>query len=154
LIESWQIYHVALKKLPAGTLQRIYRRSCRLVNYWAADPRYADETKRNPIDRIRQMLSELDTAGYGDYSRAAIDYMAGPLGGEFSGKSGAVSDKGCVNGETSDCMIALGKLADEVRYALADDELDSAERIRIKSYARQVINEVRQLLDAAGVDNE
>lgn len=151
MIESWQIYHVALKKLPAGTLQNIYRRSCRLVNYWAADPRYADETKRNPIDRIRLMLAELDTAGYGDYARAAIDYMAEPLGGEFAIKSGVKSDKGCVDGETSDCMIAMGKLADEIRFALADDELDSAERIRIKEYARKLNEEISQLLNAAGM---
>ena len=152
MIESWQIYHVALKKLPAGTLQRIYRRSCRLVHYWAADPRYADETKRNPIDRIRQMLSELDTAGYGDYARSAVDYMAEPLGGEFADKPGIKSDKGNPDGETSDCMIAMGKLADEIRFALADDTIDGAERIRIKNYARTVIAEVAQLLDAAGVE--
>lgn len=151
MVESWQIYHVALKKLPAGTLQRIYRRSCRLINYWAADPRYADETKLNPIDRTRELLAELDTAGYGDYARAAIDYMAAPLGGEFSASEDHKSDKGCVNGETSDCMIALGKLADEIRFALEDGELDSAERIRIKQYARILISEVGQLLDAAEV---
>jgi len=153
-IESWQIYNVALKKLPAGTLHKIYRRSCRLVNYWAADPRYVEEKKRNPIDRIRLMLAELDTAGYGDYARAAIDHMAEPLGGEFSTKKAAKSDKGCVDGETADCMVALGKLADEIRYALEDDFLDSAERIRIKEYARVVIAEVLQLLDAAGANEE
>ncbi len=151
MIESWQIYNVSLKKLPAGTLQRIYRRSCRLVNYWAADPRYVDENKRNPLDRIRQMLAELDTAGYGDYSRAAIDYIATPLGGEFAEKSAAKSDKGSVDGETSDCMIAMGKLADEIRFALSDGHLASADRIRIKEYSRKLISEVEQLLDAAGV---
>ena len=151
MIESWQIYHVAIKKLPAGTLQKIYRRSSRLANYWAADPRYADETKKNPIDRTRQLLAELDTAGYGDYSRAAIDYMAEPMGGQFAKISTAKSDKGSVDGETADCMIALGKLADEVRYALADDDLDAGELIRIKAYARQLFSEIEQLLDAAGV---
>jgi len=150
MIESWQIYHVALKKLPAGALQRIYRRSCRLVNYWAADPRYADETKRNPLDRIRQMLADLDTAGYGDYARAAIDYLAAPLGGEFCEINTQRSDKNCVDGEVADCMVALGKLADEIRFALSDDHIDPAERIRIKEYSRRVIGEVEQLLDAAG----
>lgn len=151
-IESWQIYHVALKKLPSGTLQRIYRRSCRLVSYWAADPRYTDEQKRNPLDRIRKMLAELDTAGYGDYSRAAIDYMSEPLGGVFAKNRASKSDKGSVDGETADCMIAMGKLADEVRFALSDNELDTAERIRIKEYARNLIGEIEQLLDAAGME--
>lgn len=153
-IESWQIYHVALKRLPAGSLQRIYRRSVRLVNYWAADPRHADEIKRNPLDRTQQLLDELDAAGYGDYARAAIDYMAAPLGGEFAPKDTVVSDKKCVNGETADCMVSMGKLADEIRFALKDGYLDSAERIRIKEYARTLINEIEQLLDAAGMNDE
>jgi len=152
MVESWQIYNVALKRLPAGTLQRIYRRSCRLVHYWAADPRYADETKRNPLDRIRQMLAELETAGYGDYARAAIDYLSQPLGGEFVAHGAVVSDKGTVDGEAADCMVAMGKLADEIRFVLSDGLLDSAERIRIKEYSRILINEIAQLLDAAGMD--
>jgi hypothetical protein len=151
VIESWQIYDVAQKYLPTGTLQRIYRRSCRLIYYWAADPRFANETKRNPIDRTRQLLAELKRAGYSDEAEAAIDFMAEPLGGEFAAKETAKSDKRNVDGETADCMVALGKLADEIRYALADNHLDTAERIRIKSYSRQVISEVEQLLDAAGV---
>lgn len=152
MIESWQIYHVAIKKLPAGTLQKIYRRSSRLASYWAADPRYADETKKNPIDRTRQLLAELDTAGYGDYARAAIDYMAEPLGGLFAKNTSAKSDKGNINGETADCMIAMGKLADEVRYSLKDSELTTSEHIRIKDYARKLMSEIEQLLDAAGVE--
>lgn len=150
-IESWQIYHVALKKLPSGTLQRIYRRSSRLVNYWAADPRYVDEIKLNPIDRIRKMIFELDTAGYGDYARAAIDYMAKPLGGCFEDKEPVVSDKGSVDGETSDVAIAFGKLADEIRFAMKDNEIDAAEQIRIKGYARELKRQVDELMDAAGI---
>lgn len=152
-MESWKIYHVALKKLPQGKLQQIYRRSARLVNYWAADPKYCEETKKNPLDRIRIMLDELDNAGAGDYARAAIDYMADPLGGCFAEKYPAVSDKGCVDGESVDLSIAGGKLIDEIRFALADDVIDDVERMRIIEYARKLNREVDELLDAAGVED-
>jgi len=153
-MESWQIYHVAHKKLPKGRLQQIYRRSVRLVTYWAANPRDCDVTQRNPLDRIRLMLDELDMAGYGEYARAAIDYMAEPLGGEFAEKTVAVSDKGSVDGEAADLSVAAGTLIGEIRNALEDDRLDTAERIRIKEAARKAVQEIDQLLDATGMNDE
>jgi len=151
-MESWQFFYVAKKQLPPGTLQAIYRRSARLVTYWAANPRHCEETKKNPIDRIKEMLEAMDIAGFGEYSRAAIDYMAAPLGGCFADRKTACSDKGSIEGEVADVTIALGKLADGIRYSLEDGELDTAEKIKIKNYARQIRREVEQLLDAAGVD--
>jgi len=151
-MESWKIYHVAHKKLPSGKLQQIYRRSARLVQYWASDPNYCEENKKNPLDRIRTMLDELDNAGAGDYARAAIDYMAEPLGGCFAEKQAAVSDKGCVDGESVDLTIAGGKLIDEIRFALADDVIDDEERMHIIEYARSLKREVDELLDAARVE--
>jgi len=151
-MESWQIFFIAQKKLPAGRLQNIYRRSSRLVAYWAANPRDCDVTHRNPMDRIRMMLDELNIAGYGEYARAAIDYMAEPLGGEFTEKKASVSDKGSVDGEAADLSVASGSLIAEIRDALEDDLLNTAERIRIKEAARKAIREIEQLLDAAGMD--
>lgn len=151
-MESWQIYHIALKKLPRGRLQQIYRRSARLVTYWAANPYYCDETKRNPLDRIRLMLDELDGAGYGEYARAAVDYIAEPLGGEFICKHTAESDKGSVDGEAADLSVAAGTLIGGIRQALEDGRLDAAERISIKQMSRDAIKEIEELLDAAGMN--
>jgi hypothetical protein len=150
-MESWQIFHVAHKKLPPGTLQSIYRRSARLVTYWAANPKYCEETKRNPIDRIRDMLEALDIAGFGEYSRAAIDYMAEPLDGCYADRRSACSDKGSIEGEVMDVTIALDKLSDEIRFALEDGELSTAEKIKIKNYAHQIKRGIYELLDAAGI---
>jgi len=152
MIESWQIFYIAQKKLPTGRLQNIYRRSARLVAYWAANPRDCDVTHRNPIDRIRMMLDEMNLAGYREYATAAIDYMAEPLDGEFAKKETSVSDKGSVDGEAADLSVASGILINEIRNALEDDLLDTAERIRIKGAARKAIQEIEQLLDAAGMD--
>ena len=149
--ESWQIFKVAIKKLGSPALQRIYTRSSRLIYYWAADPRDVDKHERNPIDRIRDMLDAMDDVGKGEYARAAIDYMAEPLGGKFADVKVSVSDKEDVDGEIADISIALGDLAARIREAYADGVLDTAERIRIKDAARTIKQGVEQLLDAAGI---
>lgn len=152
-MESWRIYYCALQKLEKGRLQDIYRRSVRQVHYWAANPRFA-ENRRNPLDRIRLMLDELNLAGYGDYARAAIDYLAEPLGGEFSCKQQSKSDKGNIDSEAADLSVAAGTLIGGIREALEDGLLDTAERINIKQKARDAIKEIEQLLDAAGMNQE
>ena len=149
--ESWQIFKVAIKNLPPSTLQHIYPRSTRLIYYWAADPHDTDKSERNPIDRIRDMLDALDDIGKGEYARAAIDYMAEPLGGRFVDIETSPSDKEDVDGEIADIAIALGELATRIREASIDGVFDTAERIRIKDAARTIKQEVEQLLDAAGI---
>ena len=78
--------------------------------------------------------------------------MAEPMLGEFQQRLAAKSDKGSVDGEAADLSIAAGNLIAEIRSALEDDLLSSAERIRIKEAARKAIQEIEQLLDAAGMD--
>lgn len=153
-IESWQIYHVALKHLSPGYLQKIYTRSTRLIYFWAADPRTTSRTERNPLDRIRDMLDALDDIGKGDYARAAIDYLAEPLGGRFTDKKQAESDKGTIDGELADICIALGKLGDKAREAVKDGKIDAAEKIQLKEGARTIKREVEQFLDAVGINGK
>ncbi len=151
-IESWQIFKQAKKKLPHGALQRIYRRSTRLVDMWAANPAHCEVTARNPLDRIRLLLDELDTAGSEDYARAAIDYMAEPLRGQFARFTIEQSDREDVDGELVDLFSAGGDFSDKVRVALEDGRLNTKERIMIKEAARKVIKELNQTLDAAGME--
>jgi hypothetical protein len=150
-MESWRIYHCAHTKLDKGRLQNIYRRSLRQVHYWAANPRFA-ESRRNPIDRITLMLDELNLAGYGDYARAAIDIMAAPLDGQFAYKDPARSDKGTVDGEAADLLVAAGQLLDVIRAALADGELNAAERASIRKLMRETARQLEELADAAGMN--
>ena len=151
MTESWQIFRVAKKALAPGKLQNIYRRSTRQIAYWAANPRYTDKITRNPIDRIRILLEDLYLAGHGEYARWAIDYMAEPLGGRFTDRETAKTDKGSIEAEVADITMALGELVHELQEAGADERLDTVEKIRIKDKARNLIIQVEQLLDAAGI---
>lgn len=149
-LQTWQIYHAAHKVL-GPELSKLYTRSARLVAYWAADPRFTDIQHRNPIDRIGDMLVQLDLRGAGDIARGAVDLLAQRLGGRFTETEPSRSDKGTVDGEAADIAIAAGRLIDNLREALADNALDAAERIRVKELARVCQREIDQLLDAAGV---
>jgi len=153
-IEPWQIYRVALKYLDKGFLQSIYTRSMRLFYYWAANPKHVDNSERTPLERLRIMLNAIDDIGMGEYSRAAIDYLAEPLDGGFAYKNQSKSDKGTIDGELADISIALGNLGAQVRDAFEDGRVDSAEKIRIKEAARNTKREIEQLLDAAGIDEK
>lgn len=151
-MESWQVFHAAQKKLPKGMIQSIYRRSSPLVSQWSANPKYCECTHRNPIDRIRIMFEEMETAGCGEYARWAIDYMAEVLGGRFAPFGDVSSDKGSVDGEVMDVTIAIGSLANEMRESLSDGRLTESEIAIIKERARALKSEVDQLLDVVGIN--
>lgn len=151
MFESWRIFYIGRKYLDAGVMHNIWRRSSRLVRYWAANPRDCDRTTLNPIDRIRMYLNELDDIGYGDHARAAIDYMAEPLGGKFAKIDQEASDKGTVDGEIADSACSFGVLSQMVRDAISDNEMSVSERIAIRQAARDHLKEISQLLDAGGI---
>jgi hypothetical protein len=149
--ESWRIYHLAKNVLPAGFLQKLYTRSSRLIDLWAANPRFCGETARNPLDRCRALLQELAHTGYEDYAIATLDWMAAPLGRKTVPVSGATSEKN-VDGEIADLALAMGHLASEVRSATADGIVDGEELLRIKRAALSLARESDQLLHAAGIN--
>lgn len=145
-MESWQVYAYARKTLTPGALQAIYRRSIPLVYGWAAPPTNEIHL-RNPIDRIIIMLKELDAAGRDDVARAAIDLMAEPLGGRFEPISKAASDKGSVDGEAADAVVALGKFVEICRKSLKDGHVTKKELGLILEALREVRRELDEIFD-------
>ncbi|HBA84900.1 MAG TPA: hypothetical protein DCZ95_12470 [Verrucomicrobia bacterium] len=149
--DSWRIFHVAKKVLPKGILQQIYTRSARLIDSWSADPRFCEVTARNPLDRMKILFAELSMAGRDAEVIAALDWLSEVVDRRTERLGQECSDKKSVDGEVADLAVAMGDLAAQVRYAMADGQVDSAESIRIKKAAMELAKEADQLLDAAGV---
>ncbi|MDA8141085.1 MAG: hypothetical protein M0036_20770 [Desulfobacteraceae bacterium] len=148
--ESWRVFHVAKKVLPAGILQQIYTRSSRLIDTWAADPRFCEVTARNPLDRMKILFTELSMAGRDAEVIAALDWLSEVVDRRTERLGQVCADKG-VDGEIADMAVAMGNLVATVRTAKADGHIDDGELIRIKRAASEMAAECDQLLDAAGV---
>lgn len=149
--QSHQIFHIARKTLPAGELHSIFGRTTRYMQMWAADPRFCEVVRRNVLDQVRDFIGALDDRGRGDVARAALEYMTGSLPFKICDDAGAVSDKGCIDGEIADLTRALGRLATVIEAARGDGVIETAELIRIKRTAGELKREVDELLDAAGI---
>lgn len=159
-MESWQIFNYAKKVLPINTIRLTFTRATKCVecwggatrdgidSRWAADPTYCSATERNPIDRVKILLTELDRYGYGHVSRAAVDILAEPLGGHFELNKNINNDKD-VAGEAADAMEALGSLIGIIRESLADGELNKNEKGEVLEQVRRLKSEVDQLYSAA-----
>lgn len=152
-LQSHQIFHIAQKVLSKSEMHQIFGKTTRYMQMWAADPRYCEETRRNPLDQARLFFDALDDHGRRDVAAAALEYMAGDIGVTVRFEGRAKSDKQSVDGEIADLTVAMGNLASEIRAARADGVITTAEMIRIKKAMSDMISEYDQLLDAAGIVN-
>jgi hypothetical protein len=148
---SHQIFKIGLKELSDGERHRIFGKSTRYMDMWAADPRFCEVTRRNPLDQLKAFLSALDDHGRADVARAAIEFLAQPVGLRVCSDAAPESDKGSVDGEIADVTRALGRLTLMIESAREDGALETAELIRIKRAAVLLKCECDQLLDAAGI---
>ncbi|MBW1730027.1 MAG: hypothetical protein JRH08_00850 [Deltaproteobacteria bacterium] len=145
--QSWEVFSFALHTLGKPALKLIFGKSESMIYSWGTPP--TNESHQiNPIDRICWMMEALADANRHEIGRAAIDIMAAPLGGHFEYLPGAETDKGTVDGELADSLVALGELADTCRHAVADGRLDSLEREEILEDLREVYLQLAQLLSA------
>lgn len=150
-LKSHQIFHIARKTLSDGDLHKIFGRSVRFMQMWAADPRHCDVTRRNPLDRLAALLDALDDQGRSDVARAGLEYMIGNLPFKLVSTESRTSDKGTVDGEIADLTRSLGNLATVIETARADGKIETDELIRIKRAATELKHGVDELLDAAGI---
>jgi len=149
--ESWVVYYVARKKLSPGFLQQLYTVKSRMVRLWGANPRHCDRTVRNPLDRLRLLFEALDLHGYSEYAIAALDWLGEPLGRRSVAMEPSRSDKGSVDGEAADAVVALGYLVAKIREVLADKNIDPEERIEIEEAYINAKRQIEEIMDAAGM---
>lgn len=170
-MESWQIFHYARTVLPKGILQNLYSREVnkvfskeegnkdnqknqpsknRSIYYWSANPAIS-ENRRNPIDRLQLLFSELAAAGYGHVVRAALDLLAAPVNYRCVPIETAKSDKGTVDGELTDILQALSNFAEKARALKLDGVNDEDEREQVIEALRIMERQVAEALDAIGL---
>ena len=178
-MKSSRVFCVALKHVGMARLQKIFRRSSPMVRIWAeqgntegpccgqnihpdsypseriihayaANPRYVEFKLRNVLDQIRDLIEELDNAGFDDYARFAINYMAEPLDMRLELPQAAESDKKCIDAEGVDVMQSLAHLMGKLREYKTKGRLCGQLAADIDAAEHQFHEEFLQLIDASG----
>jgi hypothetical protein len=127
-MKTWEIYDAARKVLKK-TIYHVYgNRSSRLIDYWAQDPRFSADPKRNPIDRLEALLSTLVDKGKGgkEVALSAVRILANTVDCDLTPRGEAVPDKGTLLEEILDDLPFL------VQYheALQGHDLEAVDKAR------------------------
>ena len=123
-MKSWEIYNVARKALGTGICKVYGNRNARTIDYWAQDPAFSADYKRNPIDRLAALLTKLDSIGERETAKSAIRLLAGAINCRVIDRVEAVPDKPTLLEEILDDMPHI------VAYqkALQGDDLEEVDR--------------------------
>ncbi len=123
-MRSFEVYDRA-RKILKNEMYEIYgNRSARMIDYWAQDPKFCADPKRNPIDRLEKLLVRLSNAGSADVAVSALRILAGRLGCEVVEREEVIPDRPTLLGEIIDdmpCLVAYQK-------ALEGDDLEEVDR--------------------------
>ena len=138
-MKSWQIFQEARRFLKTEMCSIYGNRSSRLIDYWAQNPTLSADVKRNPIDRLETLLSELDDRGYREVAKSALRILAGAINCRVVDRTEVVPDKDTIWEEIVDdlpCLVAYQKALqgtdlEEVDRAKADLDRELAEN-RVK----------------------
>ena len=125
-MRSWEVYERA-RKILKKTIYPIYgNRSSRMIDYWAQDPDFSADPKRNPIDRLEQLLKALVAHGGKDIAMSALRILASTVDCELVPREKVVPDKATLFEEILDDLPFL------VTYheALQGDDLEAVDRAR------------------------
>jgi hypothetical protein len=125
-MKSWEIYQRARKVLRNEMYEVYGNRSSRMIDYWAQDPDFSAETKRNPIDRLEELLRRLCEAGERDAAKSALRILAHAANCYVRDRSEITPDKETLAEEIID---DLPRLVD-YHQALQGSDLEEVDRAR------------------------
>lgn len=92
-LESWQVFHVAHKRLGMARVTRIWNKSPREIYRWAADPACCGDIRSNPIDLTQKTLKALTDIGLEAEARAAVRILADEVDCDLTPKRAPAPDK-------------------------------------------------------------
>ena len=81
-LKSWEFYQKSMKILGEKYLFKKYSRKRTCIFKWGANPKFCKETRRNPIDRLKDHIKDICDNGYEDIAVAAVNIMLEDIGYE------------------------------------------------------------------------
>jgi len=125
-MKSWQIYERARRVLKHEMYEIYGNRSSRMIDYWAQDPDFSAETKRNPLDRLEELLRRLCESGEREAAMAALRILAHATNCYIRERSEVTPDKETLAEEIVDDLPCLV----DFHRALQGTDLEEVDRTR------------------------
>ncbi|MHC1727983.1 MAG: hypothetical protein AB9866_18600 [Syntrophobacteraceae bacterium] len=101
-LHSWQFFFACRKILSDSFLTKVFKRSLREIQRWTADPTYAEDVDRNPVDRYEAVLVRLMELGRSDIARAEASRQAHVVGCELRCTDELKPDRSTITDEILD----------------------------------------------------
>lgn len=114
-LQSYQFFSSCRRLLGDSFLQKRFKRSLREIQRWSADPRYAEDTDRNPMDRYEVLLERLMELGRDDVARAAVARQAHLVGCELRCLDPVMPDAVSMEAECLDDYPAITRFHEALR---------------------------------------
>lgn len=146
-VKSWQFFHSCRRLLGDQFLQKLFRISLRQIQRWSADPDFAEDTDRSPVDRIEIMFSRLMEIGREDVARAMVSKFAIAVDCELQCLDEVMPDGKTLSEELLDDHMPLAQFHEAVRngespvivhrlYQAAKSELTQSYVMYAKAYGK------------------
>ena len=130
-VESWEVMNDFKRAIGNGGLQKIFSVGHNQINRYCRNPAYTSDSERNPLDRMRIMLSEVSESGkeFDDAVLSAIRYMVEPMGlcVEKAPETSIVVNEQTAYGVFADLQIKLTEALSRLKKGMEDEKLSVAE---------------------------
>lgn len=138
-MKSWQIYDEA-RKILKKKIYKIYgNRSSRMIDYWAQDPSFSADPKRNPIDRLDGLIRSLVENGAQEVAISVVRILAAAVNCDVVPRVAVVPDKETLLEEILDDLPFVLKYHE----ALQGADLEAVDKARHKLIVELDENRVR-----------
>jgi hypothetical protein len=138
-MKSWQIYNTARTLMKSQLLAVYGNRNSRIIDYWAQDPAFSADHKRNPIDRMEALLGKLCECGRREVAISAVRILANQTNCTVQDREEVIPDKDSLLEEILDDMPYL------INYqkALQGDDLEEVDRAKEELDREMAENRIR-----------
>jgi hypothetical protein len=145
-MKSWEVYYRARKAIKSDLYEIYGNRSSRMIDYWAQDPAFSAEHKRNPVDRLGEMLVRLCRAGEHSAAKSALRILANGINCAVHDREEVVPDKETLYEEILDDMPCLI----DYQRALQANDLEAVDQAKAALDREMAENRVRFVEEKMG----
>lgn len=146
-LKTWQIFHFVKEKFGKEYLLKLWGyRNAVMIYEWCMDPAFTENARPNPIDKLIQMIEDLNAFGYRDIAISIVKLLARPLNLEVT-EANPEPTKDILS-EFLDIPKVFGEISKTFQEIIADGEITEEEALLLEEAVDELIKEAKELKNA------